>query len=218
MAPLLPREAGEGDHAKHGGGGAGARPPLPALAGALRMRRQPDGGGAMAKDVMNKVRVGRTDLMVTPIGFGTSGLGDMPDTYGYGVDAERAKATVLRDLRRAGQFHRYVAHLWHGPQRGADRRRHPRARRPAAGLRRLDQARPRPQDQPLRRRPGPPLARAEPEGAGARARRPPASARSRACPFVQGGDRARRRARRALPDQGGGAGEGGRPRRRDRDP
>ena len=53
-------------------------------------------GEAMAvKDVVNKVRVGRTDLMVTPVGFGTSGLGDMPDTYGYGVDAERAKATVL---------------------------------------------------------------------------------------------------------------------------
>src|SRR5271155_5877479 len=49
----------------------------------------------MAKDVMKKVRVGRSDLMVTPLGFGTSGLGDMPDTYGYGVDAERAKATVL---------------------------------------------------------------------------------------------------------------------------
>ena len=32
--------------------------------------------------------------MVTPICFGTSGLGDMPDTYGYGVDAERAKDTV----------------------------------------------------------------------------------------------------------------------------
>jgi D-threo-aldose 1-dehydrogenase len=48
----------------------------------------------MAEDIMKKVRVGRTDLMVTPICFGTSGLGDMPDTYGYGVDAERAKATV----------------------------------------------------------------------------------------------------------------------------
>lgn len=48
----------------------------------------------MAKETMNKVRLGRTDLMITPICFGTSGLGDMPDTYGYGVDAERAKATV----------------------------------------------------------------------------------------------------------------------------
>lgn len=43
---------------------------------------------------MNKVRLGRTDLMGTPICFGTSGLGDMPDTYGYSVEAERAKATV----------------------------------------------------------------------------------------------------------------------------
>jgi D-threo-aldose 1-dehydrogenase len=49
----------------------------------------------MAMDGMNKVRLGRTGLMVTSIGFGTSGLGDMPDTYGYGVDADRAKATAL---------------------------------------------------------------------------------------------------------------------------
>jgi D-threo-aldose 1-dehydrogenase len=48
----------------------------------------------MAGYGVNKVRLGRTDLLVTPICFGTSGLGDMPDTYGYGVDAERAKATV----------------------------------------------------------------------------------------------------------------------------
>jgi D-threo-aldose 1-dehydrogenase len=48
----------------------------------------------MAEAALNKVRLGRTDLMVTPICFGTSGLGDMPDTYGYGVDEERAKATV----------------------------------------------------------------------------------------------------------------------------
>ena len=43
---------------------------------------------------MDKVRLGRTDIMVTSIGFGTSGLGDMPDTYGYGVDEARAKATL----------------------------------------------------------------------------------------------------------------------------
>ena len=43
---------------------------------------------------MDKVHLGRTGLMVTPVCFGASGLGDMPDTYGYGVDAERAKATV----------------------------------------------------------------------------------------------------------------------------
>jgi D-threo-aldose 1-dehydrogenase len=48
----------------------------------------------MTEGAMNKVRVGRTDLMVTSICFGTSGLGDMPDTYGYGVDEARAKATL----------------------------------------------------------------------------------------------------------------------------
>ena len=43
---------------------------------------------------MDKVLLGRTDLAITPVCFGTSGLGDMPDTYGYSVDAERAEATV----------------------------------------------------------------------------------------------------------------------------
>lgn len=35
-----------------------------------------------------------TGLSVTPLCFGTSGLGDMPDTYGYSVDEARARATV----------------------------------------------------------------------------------------------------------------------------
>jgi D-threo-aldose 1-dehydrogenase len=48
----------------------------------------------MARDITNKVRLGRSDLMVTPIGFGAGGLGDMPDTYGYSAGLERAKATV----------------------------------------------------------------------------------------------------------------------------
>ncbi len=48
----------------------------------------------MTGDVMPRVRLGRTGIMVTPICFGTSGLGHMPDTYGYDVDVERAKATI----------------------------------------------------------------------------------------------------------------------------
>jgi hypothetical protein len=48
----------------------------------------------MTQGAMNKVRLGRTDLMVTSICFGISGLGDMPDTYGCGVDDARAKATM----------------------------------------------------------------------------------------------------------------------------
>ncbi|SMD06539.1 aldo/keto reductase [Primorskyibacter flagellatus] len=35
-----------------------------------------------------------TGLAVTPLCFGTAGLGDMPDTYGYSVDENRARATV----------------------------------------------------------------------------------------------------------------------------
>jgi len=43
---------------------------------------------------LKKTPVGHTGLVVTSISFGASGLGDMPDTYGYSVDADRAKATV----------------------------------------------------------------------------------------------------------------------------
>ena len=42
---------------------------------------------------MKKTRVGRTDVEVTALSFGTSGLGSMPDTYGYEVSEERARAT-----------------------------------------------------------------------------------------------------------------------------
>jgi D-threo-aldose 1-dehydrogenase len=48
----------------------------------------------MTETLMPKVRLGRTDLMVSPICFGTSGLGDMPATFGYSVSVERAAATV----------------------------------------------------------------------------------------------------------------------------
>ncbi len=38
--------------------------------------------------------LGSTGLQVTEICFGTSGLGNMPETYGYEVDEERALATI----------------------------------------------------------------------------------------------------------------------------
>ena len=41
-----------------------------------------------------KTPIGKTGLSVTNISFGTSALGSMPDTYGYAVDEERARATV----------------------------------------------------------------------------------------------------------------------------
>jgi D-threo-aldose 1-dehydrogenase len=38
--------------------------------------------------------VGKSGLKVPPICFGSSALGDMPNTYGYSVDEERARETV----------------------------------------------------------------------------------------------------------------------------
>jgi D-threo-aldose 1-dehydrogenase len=36
-----------------------------------------------------RVKVGKTALSIPAICFGTSGLGDMPATYGYSVDEAR---------------------------------------------------------------------------------------------------------------------------------
>jgi D-threo-aldose 1-dehydrogenase len=43
---------------------------------------------------IDRMPLGRTGLSVSRICFGTSALGNMPDTYGYDVDADRARATV----------------------------------------------------------------------------------------------------------------------------
>ncbi len=43
---------------------------------------------------MQKRSLAETGLQVTPLCFGTSALGDMPDTYGYAVSEDRARATV----------------------------------------------------------------------------------------------------------------------------
>lgn len=43
---------------------------------------------------MDKITLGRTQLKVTPLCFGGSALGDMPATYGYSVDDERAFETI----------------------------------------------------------------------------------------------------------------------------
>ncbi len=48
----------------------------------------------MPSPTLAKTRLGHTGLEVTPIAFGTSGLGNMPETYGYAVDEERAYATI----------------------------------------------------------------------------------------------------------------------------
>ena len=43
---------------------------------------------------MDKIRLGQTKLKVSRLCFGTTSLSSMPDTYGYEVDAERARETV----------------------------------------------------------------------------------------------------------------------------
>ena len=48
----------------------------------------------MPEHNVETVALGRTGLLVSKICFGTSGLGDMPDTYGYAVDEGRAKETI----------------------------------------------------------------------------------------------------------------------------
>jgi D-threo-aldose 1-dehydrogenase len=41
-----------------------------------------------------RVTIAKTNLTIPTICFGTSALGDMPDTYGYAVDEARARATL----------------------------------------------------------------------------------------------------------------------------
>jgi D-threo-aldose 1-dehydrogenase len=53
-----------------------------------------DWSNSMTKSAAEKVKLGRTDVFVSRICFGASGLGDMPGTYGYGVDEGRARATI----------------------------------------------------------------------------------------------------------------------------
>lgn len=43
---------------------------------------------------LSRRRLGTTGLEVTPLCFGTAPLGDMPNTYGYRVDEDRAIATL----------------------------------------------------------------------------------------------------------------------------
>ncbi len=48
----------------------------------------------MSSTPVEKSALGRTGLQISKICFGTSSLADMPGTYGYGVDEERAKDTI----------------------------------------------------------------------------------------------------------------------------
>jgi D-threo-aldose 1-dehydrogenase len=51
-----------------------------------------------------RTAIGKTGISVPPIAFGTSALGDMPLTYGYGVDEKRARGTIRAVLARPDGF------------------------------------------------------------------------------------------------------------------
>jgi D-threo-aldose 1-dehydrogenase len=57
----------------------------------------------MAETMATKT-LGSSTVGVPPICFGTSSLGDMPNTYGYTVDEERAKATIQAIIDGPAKF------------------------------------------------------------------------------------------------------------------
>lgn len=58
----------------------------------------------MSQPLSQRKPIARTGVTVPPLCFGTSALGDMPGTYGYSVDEERARATVQAILTSACPF------------------------------------------------------------------------------------------------------------------
>jgi len=55
-------------------------------------------------DAMKTKKLGASTIKVPPLCFGTTSLGDMPNTYGYNVDEERAKATVRKIFDGPAKF------------------------------------------------------------------------------------------------------------------
>ena len=45
---------------------------------------------------MKKNKIKNTGLEISEVSFGTSGLGSMPDTYGYEVSENQAQETLKR--------------------------------------------------------------------------------------------------------------------------
>jgi D-threo-aldose 1-dehydrogenase len=55
-------------------------------------------------DTIGKAKLGRTDLVVSRLCFGTSALADSPESYGYEVDEEQALATFRAIFRGPVKF------------------------------------------------------------------------------------------------------------------
>ena len=124
-----------------------------------------------------KTRLGKTGLEIPRLCFGTSGLGDMPDTYGYGVDEERAKATIRAILDGPANF--LDTSRNYGMGRSEERIGAVIRERGGLpdGFDPLHQARPRHGNRPLRCGARAPLAGGKPRGARPRPRAHPPSPR-----------------------------------------
>ncbi len=68
------------------------------------MRHRSEGGDHVMTTDIEKTRLGRTDLMVSRICFGTAPIGHMPIEYGYGTSEEQAHAAVRAILTGPSNF------------------------------------------------------------------------------------------------------------------
>jgi aryl-alcohol dehydrogenase-like predicted oxidoreductase len=143
-------------------------------------------------------QVGRSAVWVPPIGFGTSGLGGMPATYGYDVEEERALATVRAVLAHPDGFIDSSRNYGFG----RSEERIGRVVRDLGGW---------PEGRVLSTKLDRDMETGRFDAARARPRRDPAPARPRVCGGPVGG---RLGARRALPHPRRGNGRRGRARRR----
>ena len=86
---------------------------------------------------IEKVMLGRTGLSVSKLCFGAAAIGDMPETFGYAVDADRAEATLKAIFASPVNFLDTARIYGHGRSEAADRRGAESDRRPAARVRHL---------------------------------------------------------------------------------
>ena len=88
----------------------------------------------MNDDGVGKVALGRTGLSVSRLCFGLAPLGDMPDTYGYGVTPEQARETVRAIFDSEVNFLDTSRNYGMGRSEAAGGRGDRRARRAAKGF------------------------------------------------------------------------------------
>ena len=114
------------------------------------MRHRSEGGDHVTTTSIEQARLGRTDLVVSRVCYGTAPIGHMPEVYGHGSSDELAYATVRAIFDGPSNF--LDTSRNYGAGRSEERIGHViRERAGAGGFRARDQARPRSGDQQLRR-------------------------------------------------------------------